>query len=77
MTNATNRVKVTDHAVLRYLEREAGVDVEGVRHHIAESLNKSWTDDFIVFAGNAPFKVKAPDLTCCIKGGVVTTCYPK
>ena len=77
MTYATNRVKVTDHAVLRYLQKVKGVDVEGVRHHIAESLNKSWTDNFIVFAGNAPFKVKAPDLTCRIKGSVVTTCYPK
>lgn len=28
-------LRVTDHAVLRWLERECGVDVEAVRRHIA------------------------------------------
>ncbi|QGA56332.1 hypothetical protein BR10RB9215_C11531 [Brucella sp. 10RB9215] len=31
----TNSVRVTDHAVLRYLEREHGLDVDVVRRHIA------------------------------------------
>ncbi|MRN67840.1 hypothetical protein [Brucella sp. 10RB9213] len=31
----TNSVHVTDHAVLRYLEREHGLDVGAVRNHIA------------------------------------------
>ncbi|KAB2749877.1 hypothetical protein [Brucella anthropi] len=31
----TNSVRVTDHAVLRYLEREHGLDVDAVRNHIA------------------------------------------
>ena len=31
----TNSVRVTDHAVLRYLEREHGLDVDVVRKHIA------------------------------------------
>ncbi|RLQ88895.1 hypothetical protein [Notoacmeibacter ruber] len=29
------RVHVTDHAVLRYLERAHGLDVEAVRNHLA------------------------------------------
>ncbi len=70
-------IRVTDHAVLRYLQRVDGVDVEGVRQRIAESLDKSWTNDLVDFAGNTPFKIKAPDLTCCVRSGTVTTCYPK
>ncbi len=70
-------IRVTDHAVLRYLQRVDGVDVEGVRQRIAESLDKSWTNDLVDFAGNTPFKIKAPDLTCCVWDGRVTTCYPK
>jgi len=31
----TNSVRVTDHAVLRNLEREHGLDVDAVRNHIA------------------------------------------
>ena len=31
-------LSVTDHAVLRYLERGLGVDVEGVRRRIARQL---------------------------------------
>lgn len=31
-------IVVTDHAVLRYLERVAGVDVEAARRHIANRV---------------------------------------
>ena len=31
----SNLVRVTDHAVLRYLERAHGLDVDAVRRHIA------------------------------------------
>ncbi len=33
----TVRVHITDHAVLRYLERGLGVDVAGLRRRIARS----------------------------------------
>lgn len=29
------RLQVSDHAVLRYLQRRHGVDIEAVRHHLA------------------------------------------
>lgn len=35
MSQVTGRpLRVTDHAVLRYLERAMGFDIEGVREHI-------------------------------------------
>lgn len=30
--------RITDHAVLRYIERACGVDVEGVRERIAKKI---------------------------------------
>ena len=68
-------IKVTDHAVLRYLQRVEGVDIEGVRRLIADSANKPWADKVVMFAGSTPFKIKAPNLICCVRAGVVTTCY--
>lgn len=31
---------VTDHAVLRYIERAHGVDVEAIRRHVAELVKR-------------------------------------
>ena len=31
-------VPVTDHCVIRYMERVMGLDIEGVRHKIADDL---------------------------------------
>lgn len=32
-----SKINVTDHAVLRYLERVMGFDIDGVRKHIADT----------------------------------------
>ena len=34
-------VRVCDHALVRFLERVGGLDVEGVRRHLAESLDRA------------------------------------
>lgn len=34
-------VRVSDHAVLRYLEREHGLDVSAVRNHLADSARSA------------------------------------
>lgn len=34
-------LRVCDHALLRFLERVGGLDVEGVRRHLAESLDRA------------------------------------
>lgn len=36
-----SRVRVTDHAILRWLERVEGVDVDAIRHRIARAVRKS------------------------------------
>lgn len=34
-------LRVCDHALLRFLERVGGLDVEGLRRHLAESLSRA------------------------------------
>lgn len=36
-----SRVRVSDHAVLRYLERGLGIDVEGLRRRIGRRADKA------------------------------------
>lgn len=40
----TKPVRVTDHAVLRYLERVGGFDIEGLREDIARRMAQSVAD---------------------------------
>lgn len=56
---------VTDHAVLRYLERAKGVDVPAIRRHIAE-LTRRGVDK----RGNA---VVIEGVKFVLQGNVVTT----
>lgn len=35
------RIKVSDHALLRFIERAGGLDVEGLRRMIASSLDRA------------------------------------
>lgn len=34
-------LRVCDHALLRFIERVGGLDVEGLRRHLAESLDRA------------------------------------
>ena len=70
-------MRFTDHAVLRYLERVKGIDVEGCRRSLEESLDKPMIRKVIKIAGNADYKVKADGVIYCIRGVTVTTCYSK
>ena len=71
-----NRIKVTDHAVLRYLERELGLDIEGVRDAIASKVEAPGGRKLVEFAGNVPYKIKADGGVFCFRGNAVTTYWP-
>ena len=59
--------EVTDHAVLRYIERAHGVDVEAIRAHIAETARIGVEHRAkAVISGGVKF---------ILKGGRVITCY--
>ena len=65
--------KVTDHAVLRYLERELGVDIESVREAIADKVESSAVRKLVEFAGGEPCKIKADGGVFCFSGSALTT----
>ncbi|HAW49182.1 MAG TPA: hypothetical protein DCX34_18445 [Roseovarius sp.] len=61
------RHPVTDHAVLRYLERAEGVDVEGIRRMIGRRVDRA------VEMGACG--IQADGLTFRLEQGVVVTVY--
>lgn len=69
--------KITDHAVLRYLERFKGIDVEETRRFLAQTLDTPRTREVIEFAGESRCKIKKADgSTFCVQGRTLITCYP-
>jgi hypothetical protein len=60
---------VSDHAILRFLERECGLDVEGLRDQLAEVTARG-------IAAGAPI-VKWGGARFLISGGVVVTVLPR
>ena len=70
-------IGITDHAVLRFLERNAGMDIESIRQLLAEqAMNDPRTRKRIDEFGDAPYKIKKEGVTFCMKGKVMTTLYP-
>ena len=69
-------INVSDHAVLRYLERFKGIDVEGTRQALAQILDTPRMNHVIEFTGEARCKIKKTDGVYCVKGSTLTTCYP-
>lgn len=65
-------VIVTDHAVIRYLERVLLVDVEGLRRRIGRQVDRNLQDELPV-----PFAVVANGVRYRIRNGHVVTCLPK
>lgn len=69
-------LKVTDHAVLRYLERELGLDIESVRDLIARKVELSGVQKLVEFADGTPCKIKVDGSVLCVRERAVTTCWP-
>lgn len=64
-------IRVTDHAVVRYLERARGFDIEGVRRHIAETCAAGVVGATCVRSEGVRFGITHNDT-----GPVVTTVTP-
>ena len=69
---------VTDHAVLRSLQRQKGIEVEAYRKDLEQRFAHPRIKRLIDFAADSRCKITLGDgFTYCFKGGVMTTCYPK
>ena len=69
-------IKVSDHAVLRFMQQLMGTDIQALHQQIAQSLDPLTLRREIEFAGNTPFRYKNNGITYCLRGKTVTTCYP-
>lgn len=75
----TPRLRVTDHAIVRYLERVGGFDIEGLRKRIADRLQPAADagahavrvdDHFFVLGndGNGPAVITLLEKTPSVEG---------
>lgn len=70
-------IKVSDHAVVRYLERCQGVDVDAVRHAIASSLDSGAARKLVEFSGGAHCKISVGGVSYWLRQDTVTTCVAR
>ncbi len=64
-------LRVSDHALVRWLDRAGGMDVEAVRLALAAGLDRA--AEAARALDQAEFKIKAAGLTFVVVDGVVVT----
>ena len=67
------RPVVSDHALLRFLERAGGLDVEGVRRAIADGLGRAHAAGRSIGAEN--FQIKADGFVWIMHGDKLVTVH--
>jgi hypothetical protein len=67
-------LSVSDHALVRFLERAGGLDVEALRARLTASLARA--ADAAAALGVAEVTVKADGLAYLVSAGVVVTVMP-
>lgn len=65
------RLRISDHALVRFLERAGGLDVQGVRAHLQASLARS--AGAAERLGLSEYTVTADGLSYRIANGVLVT----
>lgn len=65
--------KITDHALLRFLERAGGLDVEGIRHALADGLGRAHSAARTIGVDN--YRIIADGMVWVIVDGKLVTVY--
>lgn len=68
---SASRPRISDHALVRFLERAGGMDVEGLRETLAASLERAYTSARSI--GDGDFLIQADSLTYVVRGEAVVT----
>lgn len=68
-------MKISDHVVLRYMQRKFGVDVDAVRREIETTVDTRGTRRVADFAGRVPWRMRVDGMVFCMRGDTVTTCF--
>lgn len=70
--------KISDHAVIRYLERRKGLDIDGVRAEIADKLNAAKADGTVSLRkGDAVAYGIDGMMYVVTRDNLVVSCYPE
>lgn len=69
-------IRVTEHAVLRYLERFEGVDIASAAKRLKSRLYAGRAGKLVEFGGTSTFRIRVDGATFCVRNGQVVTCYP-
>jgi hypothetical protein len=67
-------IGVSDHALLRFLERAAGLDIEGLRLTLTASLARAHSAARSL--SDSDYLIKADGLIYVVRGETVTTVLP-
>ena len=67
---------VTDHAILRYLERFEGVDIAAARERLRRLCCTDRAKELIEFGGASTYRLRVDGGTFCLRSGRIVTCYP-
>ena len=70
-------MRASDRAVLRFMERKLGVDVEAVRAQVEGVFDEGRMQETARWADGAPFRVCRDGMVFCCKDSTITTCYQK
>lgn len=65
---------VTDHALVRFLERAGGIDVEGLRASLSQSLSR--VHEAVEQTGGGNYLVSTDTLSFVVRKGHLTTILP-
>jgi hypothetical protein len=65
------RPRISDHALVRFLERAGGLDVEDLRGRLESSLERAHTAARSI--SEADYLIKADGLTYVVRGELVST----
>lgn len=68
------QIRVSDHALVRFLQRAGGFDVDAVRSAIEQSLERAALAAISI--GEDDYTIRADGLTYIVRGHVVVTILP-
>lgn len=72
----SNKLEISDHAILRYLERIENIDINKIKDRIKNELINEEIKNQVKILGNGIFPIKN-NLKAVIKNNIVITIYPK
>ncbi len=73
--SAERRLRISDHALVRFIDRAAGGEIEAVRGAIADALDRAAESAAAI--GATEYTIVADGLRYQVRGGVVTTVAPE